>query len=225
MKDVATGGRTVLFVSHNMAVIQNLCDRTLLIESGQIVKDGRTSDVVSHYLSGNVKSNQQSHLARFSKPRGINQIVYFRIDTSRQHNVINLQSGTDVELVFGCQGNNANKDLLLSWVIQNSMGQQLLLQHNKIEGTKLQTAEGLSEIVCRIPRLPLPAGDYRVYAQLWIDGDLVDETNTEMFSVEVGNFFDTGLTIEAQNALFLIRATWSQRPPINKGNETKKDIN
>src|SRR5262249_23308575 len=47
----ATEGRSVLFVSHQMAAIQNLCTRCLLMERGQITHAGRTADVVSTYLS------------------------------------------------------------------------------------------------------------------------------------------------------------------------------
>jgi ABC-type polysaccharide/polyol phosphate transport system ATPase subunit len=51
MDDVARGGRTVLFVSHNMNAIQRLCTRCILIERGHIVADGPTADVTSRYLT------------------------------------------------------------------------------------------------------------------------------------------------------------------------------
>ena len=50
MDDVARGGRTVLFVSHNMASIQNLCSRCLLLREGQIAQDGKPHAVVAAYL-------------------------------------------------------------------------------------------------------------------------------------------------------------------------------
>ena len=51
MKDVATGGRTVLFVSHNMEAIRRLCPRAVLIADGHIQLDGNSEDIVSAYLS------------------------------------------------------------------------------------------------------------------------------------------------------------------------------
>lgn len=51
MKDVTSGGRTVLFVSHNMGSVQKLCHRALLVHEGRVLKDGPTSEVVSDYLS------------------------------------------------------------------------------------------------------------------------------------------------------------------------------
>jgi len=51
MGDVAGEGRTVLFVSHNMQAIQNLCNRTLVMETGNLCFDGLTNDAVSYYLT------------------------------------------------------------------------------------------------------------------------------------------------------------------------------
>src|SRR5829696_8295834 len=50
MKDVGEHGRTVLFVSHNMPAITRLCDRTILLDEGRILKDGPSHQVVGTYL-------------------------------------------------------------------------------------------------------------------------------------------------------------------------------
>ncbi|MCX5815833.1 MAG: ABC transporter ATP-binding protein [Proteobacteria bacterium] len=50
MGDVAREGRTVLFVSHNMAAMRNLCQRVILLDSGKVAMDSDASDVVSCYL-------------------------------------------------------------------------------------------------------------------------------------------------------------------------------
>src|SRR5204862_4320603 len=52
MQDVASGGRTVLFVSHNMAAITRLCSRAILLREGRAVADGRVDTVVSEYIAG-----------------------------------------------------------------------------------------------------------------------------------------------------------------------------
>ncbi|MFW6116195.1 MAG: ABC transporter ATP-binding protein [bacterium] len=51
MEDVAQGGRTVLFVSHNMAAITGMCERALWLDEGRLCADGRTERVVSSYLT------------------------------------------------------------------------------------------------------------------------------------------------------------------------------
>src|SRR5262249_20778715 len=51
MGDVAGDGRTVLFVSHNMAAVQGLCSRACLLSDGQIVGDGSPGNMVQRYLA------------------------------------------------------------------------------------------------------------------------------------------------------------------------------
>src|SRR6185436_19037308 len=50
MSEVAHHGRTVLFVSHNMTAVNQLCPRAILLKRGSIARDGRTADVVAEYL-------------------------------------------------------------------------------------------------------------------------------------------------------------------------------
>ncbi len=57
MKNISDGGgRTILFVSHNMGAISSLCGRTILLQNGEIVKEGKTSDVVSFYYNNGAES-------------------------------------------------------------------------------------------------------------------------------------------------------------------------
>jgi lipopolysaccharide transport system ATP-binding protein len=50
MESVVREGRTVLFVSHNMAAVKSLCSRAILLQAGRVVQDGRVDDVVQAYL-------------------------------------------------------------------------------------------------------------------------------------------------------------------------------
>ena len=50
MEDLSESGRTVLFVSHQMQAVAQLCDRVILLQSGGLVLDGPSGDVVAHYL-------------------------------------------------------------------------------------------------------------------------------------------------------------------------------
>src|SRR5262249_31605657 len=50
MRELSDGGRTVVFVSHNMAAVESLCKRTIWIADGKIVRDGETKEGVRGYL-------------------------------------------------------------------------------------------------------------------------------------------------------------------------------
>jgi len=56
MKDVSEGGRTVLFVSHNLGSVSNLCARAVWLDAGQIVLSGDTREVVSGYIASSTKT-------------------------------------------------------------------------------------------------------------------------------------------------------------------------
>ncbi len=64
MKDVASEGRTVLLVSHNMASIKSICNRGILLEDGKIVKNGAVEDVISYYLNNNVVADGTFSVSR-----------------------------------------------------------------------------------------------------------------------------------------------------------------
>ena len=59
MKDVSRSGRTVLFVSHQMQAVSNLCDRAILLKNGKIEYSGNTESTIQRYLDENVKSSYQ----------------------------------------------------------------------------------------------------------------------------------------------------------------------
>ena len=61
MEDVAKGGRTVLFVSHNMGAIRSLCNNAIWLDNGRIIKKGTTDEVIKDY-----EESQLKHLDKFS---------------------------------------------------------------------------------------------------------------------------------------------------------------
>jgi lipopolysaccharide transport system ATP-binding protein len=58
MRDVTGEGRTVVFVSHNMAAIRALCPRAILLDRGQMKADGPVEDVIAEYLTTDVKADE-----------------------------------------------------------------------------------------------------------------------------------------------------------------------
>jgi lipopolysaccharide transport system ATP-binding protein len=57
MSEVAHSGRTVLFVSHNMAAVESLCPTSVLLRKGEVERTGPTAGVVAHYLSATMMNS------------------------------------------------------------------------------------------------------------------------------------------------------------------------
>jgi lipopolysaccharide transport system ATP-binding protein len=81
MDGMRSGGRSVLFVSHNMAAIENLCARTIWIESGRVKMDGPSREVISAYLSTFSSAEEGGHdLSRVEGRGGSGGIRFTKIE-------------------------------------------------------------------------------------------------------------------------------------------------
>jgi lipopolysaccharide transport system ATP-binding protein len=70
MGDVSRSGRTVLFVSHNMEAIENLCSRALWLDRGKIRKIGLTEEIVRNYIAGPAQEDMKSYQRTGPPPMG-----------------------------------------------------------------------------------------------------------------------------------------------------------
>jgi len=68
MKDVSTGGRTVLFVSHNMAAVQNLCKMCLWLKNGNLIDKGHAPETITKYLADSAKKNKRNGQVLYESP-------------------------------------------------------------------------------------------------------------------------------------------------------------
>lgn len=74
MQDISKGqGRTVLFVSHNMAAVQKLCTKCILLQNGRFIMQGKTEEIIQSYLEES-NSNQSEYL--FEKPKSSEILAY-----------------------------------------------------------------------------------------------------------------------------------------------------
>ncbi|MBN1166556.1 MAG: ATP-binding cassette domain-containing protein [Methanospirillaceae archaeon] len=72
MGEVAKEGRTVLFVSHNMSAITTMCKRVILIDKGELLEDGTSDEVVSHYLNTSLGTYGKTEWKDIDTAPGIN---------------------------------------------------------------------------------------------------------------------------------------------------------
>lgn len=100
MQDVAGNGRTVLFVSHNMASISRLTKRCVVISQGTVSLDGSTSDAIDHYLSENrsqlSQSDDVSKLPRL--PYGSGEATVLRLSFANPCGVVKMGEALDLRV-------------------------------------------------------------------------------------------------------------------------------
>ncbi len=94
MGDVAHGGRTVLFVSHNMAAIHSLCDRTCLLRQGRLVFDGPADQGVAAYIGG----DRENPPGRWSGTGGPGPLSFTEISARLEGNQPSINLILDLRL-------------------------------------------------------------------------------------------------------------------------------
>ena len=125
MSDVATSGRTVLFVSHNMVAVQQLCTSVLWLENGGIKEIGEVSEVIGHYVSSGASEMTERAWEQASTALGNDAVRFKRmairpIDGTPQDLITTV---TPLVMEFEYWNFKPNARLNLSLVLENESGE------------------------------------------------------------------------------------------------------
>jgi len=103
MGEIAGSGRTVLFVSHNMATITSLCNRCVLLESGKLMADGEPSDVILKYYGGGSSSPAAFDLSTLERKIGDShvQLISGKIEDLNGRVIHEPELGQSVVIAMG----------------------------------------------------------------------------------------------------------------------------
>jgi lipopolysaccharide transport system ATP-binding protein len=193
MKDVSSEGRTVLFVSHNMSAIKNLCTKGILLENGSLTINSSMSEVINAY--GTSLTNNSSDLSAITKRKGVGEIIFtkIKIDTNNPNNEI--MSGKDVNFKLSYKASvideNSNYEFAIG--VWNGLGTPMFMLSNIYLGEKIKINQLSGEINFLISRLNLQVGKYTL--NLLISKNNIDQdhlSNIFSFDVTDGDFYNTG---------------------------------
>ena len=201
MQDVSRGeGRTVLFVSHNMASIRALCHNGILLENGRIKYSGDIESVVLEYQ----RTNQQYITSRIAdrldrKGNGKLKLVDMKFKNMQDEVIDGVAIGDPLKICVTVQNNGwAPSEAIreLSVGINDEYGQRIIVVNNQFLGKEVHVPEDGSpfQVEFVIKKCPLAIGSYTLAFYLsdkfnnivdWID-------NITTLYVEGGDFFGTG---------------------------------
>jgi len=197
MQDVSKNdGRTVLFVSHNMAAVRSLCTRGIVLKNGMVVHDGHAIDAVSYYLSGNSETlnkvvfedeynNEWLHLKEI------------KLSTKEKADDEPLDEYDEIDIITRIEIKKNPEVLHLTYVLKNSDGETLFtITTSKVVPLKL----GLNELVCHLPKAYLNINSY--YLDLYI----IKDSKTSVFTEKDIMHFSI---VEGQRAI----GGWMGREP------------
>lgn len=196
MKTVAGHGRTVLFVSHNMTAISNLCSKAILLEKGRLTKLGEVPEVSKAYAAS-YKGKEFANLLEHPERMGEGKVQFTKlwIEDKNQNTLDRVLSGQEVVIAaeYKSKENQTLRKVRASFGITDSVGQILFLASTELTSPGIHDFPPEGIIRCLIPRFPLSGSEYQISPYFEVDGvmqDLIEAAATIL--VEDGDFYGSG---------------------------------
>lgn len=190
MNDVAKQGRTVIFVSHNLSAIKNLCSNGLLLSNGLCKGLGEISTIINEYI----RLNEVTKVALTSKT----EHEYFNVtkidiydSTGRETDFIS--SGDRIMIEMHIQSRYSLDKINLRLEFKDENNNFLFLCNNYLTGEILDLKIGLNKYTCLIPRIQLNEGLYFIDFAVAQKGVLLfNPIRIKKFEIGKSNFYKTG---------------------------------
>ena len=213
MDDVSKQGRTILFVSHNMAAIQQLCSKGIVLNEGSMTFCGAIADAISSYISG-VKTVSTIDIKKRTDRKGSQWLKFTSVGiyNSEGKELRKAMSGQDifVRMYYKSVREKQNVSVLASFNIKNSQGYLLTNLNSVDSGQGILNIYENGYFECCWPKFNLKSGNYDCNLFCSVDGEVVDwMQNAFVINVEDGNYFQTGKMIGREQGEILIYHTWS----------------
>jgi lipopolysaccharide transport system ATP-binding protein len=225
MGDVARAGRTIIFVSHNMASIESLCSSCLLIGAGRLEAAGPPAQIVMRYMASELRGHGGTrslveHRGRRGDSIPIMRAVSLHAGDGVSTDVFRMGAPLAVRVDFAAAG--AIRPIL-GVALKTAEGMPLCAVSNRLTDDG-STGEGLrnGNIECRLASLPLMPGTYQLDLYLGDFGDpsrdldIVQEAVS--FEVAQTDALGTGRLPAANLGPLFLRATWAATPASEKPN-------
>ncbi len=196
MREVAGGGRTVLFVSHNSASIEALCDRCIWLREGQVEADGEPQELLRRYLDSDATQETAQvslvkHPGRTPGSETIMHRVWLLSEDGTPATSFRMSESFAVQVEFS---QNTPRKPVLGIVFKTVTGAPLFGVNNRfIPAPEMPASAKEGVITCWIDAPPLMPGIYFIdlyFGEDYRDLDVVREALS--FHVEPADVFGTG---------------------------------
>jgi lipopolysaccharide transport system ATP-binding protein len=216
MSEVSQGGRTVILISHNMAAVENLCHKGIVIEHGKVTFTGDMNHAIERYLQGNAKNGsggRQGHIVDLTRSAGRNKkakSLLKRLELFSDGRPLNgpLRMGQPLtaHLYFELEEPAGNIQACLA--LDTLFGQRIFTAHSLFEPQNnwgVRTGEQM--FVCEIPSVTLVPGEYRIKLGLDIQNteqDIIEDA--ARLSILESDYYGTGRV--PWNGMFVLKHRW-----------------
>jgi len=126
MGEVGKEGRTVLFVSHNMGAVAELCNRAILLSNGKLIADGSTASVIETYLQAGSKS---AYAELQKNSRHPIHVTHLRLSDAAGESIGRVEMGTDAVLEIGFTLEERLSNVNMAFLVSRN-GTSLIFSHD-----------------------------------------------------------------------------------------------
>jgi len=172
MKDVAAEGRTVLFVSHDLAAVEKLCGRAILLDSGRCQADGPTAHTIARYQESLIQV-ASADLSTRADRKGAGAAKFTKIELldaqEREQNVFFSGKQLRVRLHYRSNGDQPLINCRVS-VTFNGWGTTYFLASTELHQHASVNLAPEGYIDCIVDELPLSLGTYYLGLFLEVNG-------------------------------------------------------
>jgi len=215
MGEVTKGGRTVLFVSHNMSAVEALCRRGIVLKAGGLILDSDAEQAIQSYLDRSYSLIADMSLGERQDRSGTGRArsIGFRILSNSGSEVSSLQSGRSYTFEIEYQNNSgaAISNVICSIDFYDERNVRLMMLRTSFSNITLALKEGRGRFSCSVDDLPIANGSYRLALFLsHAEREILDYIeDAACLLVDGGDFFGTGSQGMPTHCRILTRSTWS----------------
>lgn len=209
MGQVARGGRTVLFVSHNLPAVSTLCSRALFLVQGRVEADGPTDSVVAKYLASGRPEGHGVFRAPSRTGSGRVRVTDLRVRSGSGEAHVQAGDGMAIEVDYESSTDEAMAIQFLVG-IYNSSGERALFLDSRVDPDLPETFPRRGTVRLTFDRhFSLVPGIYSVNVALTVHGEMSDHVPEALsFEVEEGDFFGSGRKA-LSSGVVMYRNQWS----------------
>jgi len=201
MDDVAKEGRTVVFVSHNMASVEHLCRTAVVLDKGKLAFSGGSREAIDYYHHSmwGEAGTAQCHTVDLSSAAGrprkyrpiLKRLELLTEDGRPMNGALKIGAPLRVRVLFGLQNVTAHFDVSLAF--DNHLGQRVFTASTAYQPNRPKVERlGEQMLVCDIPSLPLAPGEYRIKV-FFAAGEHIDRVeDAARFTVTSSDYYGTG---------------------------------
>ncbi|MBI1882868.1 MAG: ABC transporter ATP-binding protein [Chlamydiae bacterium] len=209
MGDVVKEGRTILLVSHQMAAVENLCSRALLLEKGRLTLEGSTEEVIKQYLKGNGRLSE-----KFFKGEAQGHVqIKMTLLSEDGHPVDTVRCGEDVTFVVEIHTEIPLQKAGLGIGISDMWGQRIATFHTHYQCDSKWEIQEKAIFKVTWPENFLCPGPYLITASVF-EGEVAISywPNAATLNIAPSDYFKTGkLPNPSHQGYVLVKGKWEVR--------------